>query len=149
MKLIPLLLVFLAAYFCGALRDRFQPTPTPTPPPTPVANAPERVNPDSNKSVSGPPAPKMISGGDLNDKAKTLPQPEYPKAARAVRASGEVKVQVVIDEDGKVVSVQALSGHPLLRVAAEQAARKAEFAPTLLSGTPVKVSGTLTYSFQP
>jgi TonB family protein len=64
-----------------------------------------------------------------------------------MRASGAVNVQVLIDEDGRVVSAQAISGHPLLRGAAESAARQARFQPTNLSGAPVKVSGTIVYNF--
>ncbi len=93
------------------------------------------------------PIPKMISGGVLNGKATSLPTPPYPPAARAVRASGSVSVQVVIDENGRVVSASAVSGHPLLRPAAESAARGARFSPTMLSGQPVKVSGVITYNF--
>jgi TonB family protein len=92
---------------------------------------------------------KLISGGILNGKAISLPHPEYPQAAAAVRASGAVSVQVTIDENGNVVSAAAASGHPLLRAAAESAAREAKFSPTLLSGNPVKVSGILTYNFAP
>ena len=46
------------------------------------------------------PVPKQISGGVLNGKATSLPKPPYPPAARAVRASGAVSVQVLIDENG-------------------------------------------------
>jgi protein TonB len=93
--------------------------------------------------------PKQISGGVLNGKATSLPKPPYPPAARAVRASGAVTVQVLIDESGSVVSATAVSGHPLLRAAAVQAARGARFSPTQLSGQPVKVSGVITYNFVP
>ena len=95
------------------------------------------------------PVPKQISGGVLNGKATSLPKPPYPPAARAVRASGAVSVQVLIDEGGSVVSASAVSGHPLLRAAAVQAARSARFSPTQLSGQPVKVSGVITYNFVP
>lgn len=95
------------------------------------------------------PVPKQISGGVLNGKATSLPKPPYPPAARAVRASGAVSVQVLIDENGSVVSASAVSGHPLLRAAAVQAARGARFSPTMLSGQPVKVSGVITYNFVP
>jgi protein TonB len=95
------------------------------------------------------PVPKQISGGVLNGKATSLPKPPYPPAARAVRASGAVSVQVLIDESGSVVSASAVSGHPLLRAAAVQAARSARFSPTQLSGQPVKVSGVITYNFVP
>lgn len=95
------------------------------------------------------PAPKTVSGGVLNGKATSLPRPAYPPAARAVRASGAVSVQVLISESGSVISANAVSGHPLLRAAAEGAARGARFSPTLLSGQPVKVSGVITYNFVP
>ena len=95
------------------------------------------------------PVPKQISGGVLNGKATSLPKPPYPPAARAVRASGAVSAQVLIDENGNVVSASPVSGHPLLRAAAAQAARGAKFSPTMLSGQPVKVSGVITYNFVP
>ncbi|MCC6328178.1 MAG: TonB family protein [Acidobacteria bacterium] len=90
---------------------------------------------------------KTISGGVLNGKAVSLPLPPYPPAARAVRASGAVTVQVVIGESGEVISAQPVAGHPLLRAAAVEAARGAKFSPTLLSGDPVKVSGVIIYNF--
>ena len=93
--------------------------------------------------------PKTVSGGVLNGKATSLPKPAYPPAARAVRASGSVSVQVLISESGSVISASAVSGHPLLRSAAVGAARGARFSPTLLSGQPVKVSGVITYNFVP
>jgi len=91
--------------------------------------------------------PKTVSGGVLNGKATSLPKPPYPPAARAVRASGAVAVQILIDKSGNVIQAKAISGHPLLRPSAEAAARGAKFAPTLLSGQPVTVSGVLTYNF--
>ena len=90
-----------------------------------------------------------ISGGILNEKAKSLPKPEYPAAARAVKASGDVAVQVEIDESGGVKAASAVSGHPLLHKAAEKAALQAKFEPTIISGHPVRVLGVLTYKFQP
>lgn len=93
--------------------------------------------------------PKKISGGVLNGKATKLVLPEYPAAARAVKASGAVNVQVTIDEQGNIVSASAVSGHPLLRQASEQAARSAQFAPTMLNGVPVQVTGVLVYNFTP
>lgn len=109
---------------------------------------------DAEAGLPPPPPPpkkisKPISGGVLNGKATSLPKPPYPPAARAVRASGAVSVQVLIDESGRVVSASAVSGHPLLRAAAVQAARGARFSPTQLSGQPVKVSGVITYNFVP
>jgi len=90
---------------------------------------------------------KKISGGVLNGKARSLPKPVYPSAAAAIGAEGAISVAIVVDEEGNVVSARAVSGHPLLRAAAVAAAREAKFAPTMLSGELVKVSGVLTYNF--
>jgi protein TonB len=56
---------------------------------------------------------------------------------------------MLIDEDGKVVSAKVISGDSLLANAALKAARRAKFVPTMLAGTPVKVSGNITYNFVP
>ena len=98
-----------------------------------------------------PPAPrpilKPISGGVLNGTAIALPPPVYPDTARRMRTSGIVTVEVILDETGKVVSANATSGPTILRDAAVQAALKARFSPTKLSGQPVKVSGVINYKF--
>ena len=91
--------------------------------------------------------PKSIAAGVINGKATSLPKPDYPAAAQAVKASGAVNVQVTINENGEVIFASAISGHPLLRQAAEQAALQAAFNPTLLSGQPVKVTGVIIYNF--
>ena len=98
-------------------------------------------------SAHWPEPSRSVSGGILNAKAINMPAPAYPASARAVKASGTVNVQVVIDETGEITSASAVSGHPLLRAAAVEAAKAAKFAPTMLSGEPVKVSGILTYNF--
>ena len=90
---------------------------------------------------------KPISGGILNGKALSLPAPAYPEMAKRARASGLVEVEVVIDITGKVISAKATKGNSLLLLAAEQAAKQARFTPTLLSGQPVKITGTITYNF--
>ena len=89
----------------------------------------------------------VVSGGVLNGKAISKPQPAYPPIAKAARASGTVTVQVLVDEDGNVISAKAVSGHPLLQQAAVAAAYQAKFSPAVVSGRKVKVSGILTYNF--
>jgi TonB family protein len=90
---------------------------------------------------------RPISGGVLNGRAISLPQPLYPAEARAVRASGPVNVQITIDEYGGVVAARAVSGHALLQAAAVNAALQARFSPTFLMGEAVKVTGVLVYTF--
>jgi len=114
-----------------------------------VSNAPAKVD---VRDEPPPPPPKPtphapISGGVLNGKAVHLVQPPYPAIARSAHASGQVVVQVLIDENGNVVAAHATSGHPLLQAAAVNAARSSKFTPTKLSGQPVKVNGVIIYNF--
>ena len=92
-----------------------------------------------------PPRPVHISL--LNSKAISLPKPPYPPLAKQIHAQGTVSVQVLLDETGKVIQAHAVSGHPTLTHAAVEAAYQARFTPTVLNGTPVKVSGVIAYNF--
>ena len=114
-----------------------------------VVTAPTAVNIEEPPPPAATPTPPRapISGGVLNGKAISLPKPAYPPIAKAAHASGTVVVQVLIDENGSVVSAKALSGHPLLQAVAVSAARQARFSPTKLSGQPVKVTGVIQYNF--
>jgi len=103
------------------------------------------ANPAVNTDDSIPRAP--VTGGILNGRAIKLAKPSYPRAAREARVSGTVEVRVLIDETGKVIAAKAISGHPELWGASEEAARKSEFTPTKLDGRPVKVTGTILYNF--
>ena len=115
-----------------------------------VTTTPAKVNiADEPPPPAATPTPRTapISGGVLNGKAISLPKPQYPPIARAAHAAGTVVVQVLIDENGSVVSAKAVSGHPLLQAVAVAAARQARFSPTKLSGQPVKVTGVIQYNF--
>jgi TonB family protein len=100
--------------------------------------------PQTNSSTE---AVAPAEGGILNSKAIQLPAPKYPAEAKANHESGEVQVQVLVDETGKVVSAVAIFGPESLRKAAIAAAMLARFKPTIVDGAAVKVSGILTYDF--
>ena len=108
-----------------------------------------KVTLDSEPPPTSAPKPilRPVSGGVLNGAATHLPPPMYPETAKRMRTSGVVTVEVVIDENGKVISANAANGPSTLREAAIQAALRARFSPTKLSGQPVKVFGTISYKF--
>jgi periplasmic protein TonB len=116
-----------------------------------IITAPTRVETSDEPPPPRPtpaPTPRApISGGVLNGKAVRLVTPPYPAIARSAHAAGAVQVQVLIDENGNVISAHAVSGHPLLQAAAVAAARASKFTPTKLSGQPVKVNGVIIYNF--
>ena len=119
----------------------------PVAPLPPVAPAPPALETIEAETCEGTAAGRTVVGGVLNGKAISKPAPAYPAMARQARASGTVVVQITVDECGDVESADAVSGHPLLRYAAVEAARNSRFSPTRLSGHPVKVTGTITYNF--
>ena len=90
-----------------------------------------------------PPGP----GGVLNGLALRLGRPTYPAEARSGRVSGSVDVRVTISEEGKVVHACAVSGNLLLWQSSEAAAYGSEFAPTMLDGKPVRVTGIITSKY--
>jgi TonB family protein len=97
--------------------------------------------------VVKPPTIRNVSQGVLLATAVSLPQPLYPPMAKQIRIQGSVTVQILVNEEGRVISAQTMSGHPMLVAAAKEAALRARFTTTKLSGVPVKVQGLITYNF--
>jgi protein TonB len=64
-----------------------------------------------------------------------------------MNASGQVSVQVLVDEEGNVISAKAVNGHALLRAPAEAAARQSKFNPVTKDGRAVKAVGVIVYNF--
>lgn len=112
------------------------------PPPDPTPQPPPRKEEPPPTPTAKPRASIMLQG-----MAVRRVEPAYPKLALETRTGGPVVVEVVVDESGRVVSARALSGHALLRKAAEDAARGWRWNPTRLNGGAVQVVGTITFNF--
>lgn len=90
---------------------------------------------------------KFITVGIINGRALNLPKPVYPQEANDFCIGGEVKVEVLLNENGSNMTAVAISGDELLRDSAVEAAKKAKFGPTM--EIPVKVKGVIVYNFVP
>jgi TonB family protein len=108
------------------------------PPPPPMKGR-------SQRSTAGP--PPAASGSVMQGMALTKVQPVYPAGAKRFNASGQVEVRITISEAGRVTKAQAISGHPLLRDAAVEAAWKWVFKPTTLNGVPVETQMVISFAF--
>lgn len=97
--------------------------------------------------VVKPPTTQRVTSIVLSSKAVSLPQPAYPIIAKQSRTQGAVNVQILVDEQGKVISAQIIAGNPMLTSAAKEAAMRARFTPTILNGQPVKIQGVIIYNF--
>lgn len=73
--------------------------------------------------------------------------PVYPPLARQARIQGVVRFNVIIGHDGHVKTIQLISGHPLLVLAAQEAVRQWVYRPTLLNGNPVEVATVVDVPF--
>lgn len=119
-------------------REKFDTESIPPPPP-----------PAPGSNIGGNAVPKIVrvSGGVLQGNALKKVQPPYPPEAIEARAAGAVQIAITISEEGNVIAAEAISGHPLLRNAAVEAAKQWTFKPIELSGVPVKAQGILTFNF--
>jgi Flp pilus assembly protein TadD/outer membrane biosynthesis protein TonB len=114
-------------------------------PDSPVATSSEMgTTPDDAPATN---VVQRVAEDVLRNAAIELPKPEYSDAALLARASGKVKVQVLVGENGHVAIAQATSGHPLLTAAAETAARNARFSLTKMSSGATRVYGVISYDF--
>lgn len=109
--------------------------------------APARTPVKPDPPRQDPPPVVRLASHVISGNAISKPVPVYPIIAKQARVQGTVPVQILIDEQGQVLSAQATGGPAMLQAAAVQAARRARFTPTILSGRPVKVSGVILYNF--
>ncbi|MBP7415449.1 MAG: energy transducer TonB [Pyrinomonadaceae bacterium] len=114
-----------------------------------VSSAPPTVKEEPKK-----PADTIATGsgdtidvGSLVAYATAQPQPVYPSAAKSLRTTGIVKVEVTVNESGDVSEVQKTSGPMLLQDAAKNAIKKWKFKPFVKDGQPVKATGFVNFNF--
>ena len=87
-----------------------------------------------------------LAVGSLLEYATERINPIYPPAARTMRMTGTVRVELVVDEEGKV-EVENTSGPSMLQRAALDAVKRWKFKPFTREGQPVKAKGFVSFSF--
>jgi TonB family protein len=102
---------------------------------------------DDEQQASASQNGKLLEIGSLIDKATQRVSPSYPQTAKAARVIGVVTVYLEIDQNGSVATVHRTNGPQLLRQAAEDAARRWKFRPTVVEGQPVRVMGFINFNF--
>jgi protein TonB len=73
--------------------------------------------------------------------------PVYPALAQSARLSGDVVIEMTIDDEGKVADARVVKSVPLLDQAALDAVNQWEYQPSLLNGVPTAVVMTVTVRF--
>jgi protein TonB len=78
------------------------------------------------------------------------PTPAYPESESASGIVGKVRVEITVDEHGRVVSVRILQGlGPAFDQAALSAARASTFEPAVRCGRPAVSTFKIAYAFRP
>jgi protein TonB len=75
--------------------------------------------------------------------------PVYPPMALRLGLSGVVWVEATVAKDGRVRSVRAIAGPPLLRDSAAKAVQQWRYKPALLNGNPVDTITVADVVFRP
>jgi TonB family protein len=146
----------------AAPRQVIAPFLNPAPPPSILASVNDGPS-QAEEPLAAPPPPQrppppqqpstqtleQVSESVSLSRAIVKIKPVYPPAARKMRATGSVEVEITISEAGQVVEATAISGHLALRNAAVEAARKWVFNPVMLNEVPVRVKSVLTFVFAP
>ena len=109
--------------------------PRMVPPPPPLVSAPVDRR------------PLKIGGAIRAPQRLAASPPVYPQVAISARIEGQVVLEALIDERGRVGGVRILRSVPLLDAAAADAVRTWRYTPTLLNGVPVSVLMTVTVTF--
>jgi TonB family protein len=104
-----------------------------------------------SQPISPPSSRTVYGASEVQKKARLIDPPaaEYPDAARAAKANGEVRLRLVLASDGTVKYIFPMK--PLkhgLTEAAIKATRHLKFEPAIRDGKPASQFATLSYEFK-
>lgn len=105
------------------------------------------MNQTRDTTAKTPADGQPLEVGSLLERAAKRVTPLYPQTARTSRTTGVVVVHLIIKENGEVEKVMSSRGPELLKRAAEDAARRWRFRPTVIEGQAVRVSGYISFNF--
>ena len=98
----------------------------------------------SNVKFDGPKRIKsQLEEGQLVNRV----EPIYPHIAAISGIQGQVRLHAIIGRDGRIQSLSAVSGHPLLVRAALEAVEQWRYRPYVLNGEAVEVETFITVNF--
>jgi protein TonB len=97
--------------------------------------------------TTAPELQPVTSQGVTEGKLLKKVMPSYPQMARNAGVSGDVVLSAKIGTDGLLHDVKVISGSPLLRQAAVDAAKQWRYSPYKLGGQPVETDTRITINF--
>jgi TonB family protein len=108
----------------------------------------QKPKPEPPVAQPKPVKPDFVDVGAFTEaNAIRMVKPVYSVMASRSNIGGKVTVELVVDENGKVISAKAISGHTMLRSESENAAMRSQFKPQMWNGQPIAAKGVITYNF--
>ena len=129
------------------LADASPPANMPAPANVPATAAASRPTPTAAPAIPHG-SVRAISLGVNASNVLYSPTPVYPKAASDAHIQGDVKVETNVDRNGNVASVRVVSGPPLLRDAALDAAQRWRYRPHFIGGDQASMNAITVFEFQ-
>jgi protein TonB len=102
---------------------------------------------ESSKQPEAPAAPVPVGGDVRPARLISSVPPAYPALAKAQHVAGDVRIDALIDANGRVTTMKVVSGPSLLHQAATDALRQWKYQPATLDGKPVPMHLTVTLQF--
>lgn len=103
---------------------------------------------DASKNTRIMPLPGIWLAPDQAERQlRNRIEPQYPADAMAAHRSGDVVLEILVAEDGSVVSIRTLSGDPLLAAAAADAVRQWRYEPYREHERPSQFQTDVTLKF--
>jgi protein TonB len=97
---------------------------------------------------AAPEAPIAVGGEVRPARMLTSVPPVYPTLAKSQHVYGDVKIDALIDANGRVTSMKVVSGPTLLHQAAMDSLRQWRYQPATLDGKAVPMHLTVTLQFR-
>jgi len=91
---------------------------------------------------------KKLTRAEVESAVVTKVEPEYPAFAKQLKIAGEVDLEALVSEDGKVEKVNVVDGNPVLTKAGAEALLKWKFKPVTADGKPVKALAPISFNFK-
>jgi protein TonB len=113
-----------------------------------IASLPGVAPPPPLESSPNPHKPLSIGAQIKEPRLLSSPMPVYPMVAKQTHIEGDVVINTLIDQSGKVTNMKVVSGPPILRQAAVDALRKWKYEPSQLDGQSVAVQLLVTLKFR-
>ncbi len=117
-------------------------------PPAPLLGRPVPTTLPKLDAAAPPPTSQAAVAKKVNPAVLiTQVRPVYPEVARKMRLTGTVRLEIQIDEQGKVVKAVPLSGPPFLQSTAVEAVMKWRYKPAMVGDTPIRSQGQVAIVF--